>query len=334
MNSIDVEVLRSAIDWQDRGHRVTLGTVVRTWGSAPRPPGSWMVIRDDGQVAGSLSGGCIEDDLIARLSRGELGAHLPAVTTYGATAEEAQRFGLPCGGTVQVVLEPLSAGSQLRELLSAVEGHRRVARRLDLRTGVVQLGDAVDGDTLRFDGTVLATVHGPRLRLLIIGGGQLSRYLAAMAVMLDYRVTVCEPRAEYHEGWAAMEGVTLSRTMPDDLVLAMHLDANSAVVALTHDPKLDDLALMEALRTPAFYVGALGSRRNNDARRERLLQFEVSPEESAHLRGPVGLRLGGLTPPEIAVAIVAEMTAVRRGIDLAAPLADWSGSLTACRTVA
>jgi xanthine dehydrogenase accessory factor len=334
MNSIDVEVLRSAVDWQGRGHRVTLGTVVRTWGSAPRPPGSLMVIRDDGQVAGSLSGGCIEDDLIARVARGEIGAHLPTVTTYGATAEEAQRFGLPCGGSVQVVLEPLSARSQLRELLSAIEGQRLVARRLDLRTGVVQLADATDGDTLRFDGAVLSTVHGPRLRLLIIGGGQLSRYLAAMAVMLDYRVTVCEPRPEYHEGWQAMEGVTLSRSMPDDLVLAMNLDANSAVVALTHDPKLDDLALMEALRTPAFYVGALGSRRNSDARRERLLQFEVSREESARLRGPVGLRLGGLTPPEIAMSIAAEMTALRRGVDVARPLNDWSASSAACRTAA
>jgi xanthine dehydrogenase accessory factor len=332
MNSIDVEVLRSAIDWLDRGHRVTLGTVVRTWGSAPRPPGSLMVIRDDGQVAGSLSGGCIEDDLIARVARGELATRLPQVTTYGANADEAQRFGLPCGGTVQVVLEPLSSQSRLRELLAAIEAHRRVARRLDMTTGLVQLDDALEGDTLRFDGAVLATVHGPRLRLLIIGGGQLSRYLAVMAVMLDYRVTVCEPREEYHEGWQAMQGVTLSRSMPDDLVLSMNLDANSAVVALTHDPKLDDLALMEALRTPAFYVGALGSRRNNDARRERLLQFEVSREDARRLRGPVGLRLGGLTPPEIAISIVAEMTALRRGVDLAAPLADWSGSATHCRT--
>ena len=332
MNSIDVEVLRSAIDWLDRGHRVTLGTVVRTWGSAPRPPGSLMVIRDDGQVAGSLSGGCIEDDLIARVARGEVATRLPQVTTYGASADEAQRFGLPCGGTVQVVLEPLSSQSRLRELLAAIEAHRRVARRLDMTTGLVQLDDALEGDTLRFDGAVLATVHGPRLRLLIIGGGQLSRYLAAMAVMLDYRVTVCEPREEYHEGWQAMQGVTLSRSMPDDLVLSMNLDANSAVVALTHDPKLDDLALMEALRTPAFYIGALGSRRNNDARRERLLQFEVSREDARRLRGPVGLRLGGLTPPEIAISIVAEMTALRRGVDLTAPLADWSGSATHCRT--
>jgi len=330
MNGIDVDVLRTAIDWLDRGHRVTLGTVVRTWGSAPRPPGSLMIIRDDGQVAGSVSGGCIEDDLIGRVARGELATRLPQVTTYGATAEESQRFGLPCGGSVQVVLEPLSARSQLRELLAAIESHRLVSRRLDLATGVVQLADAISGATLAFDGATLTTVHGPRLRLLIIGGGQLSRYLAQMAVMLDYRVTICEPREEYHEGWAAIEGVTLSRTMPDDLVLAMHLDANSAVVAVTHDPKLDDLALMEALRTPAFYVGALGSRRNNDARRERLLQFDVTREEVARLRGPVGLNLGALTPPEIAMSIVAEMTAIRRGVDLAGPLADWSGSTTAC----
>lgn len=330
MNSMDVEVLRTAIDWLDRGHRVTLGTVVRTWGSAPRPPGSWMVIRDDGQVAGSVSGGCIEDDLIARVARGELASRLPQSTTYGATAEESRRFGLPCGGSVQVVLEPLSARSQLRELQAAVEAHRRVARRLDLATGQVQLTPAQDGDTLAFDGLTLHTVHGPRLRLLIIGGGQLSRYLATMAVMLDYRVTICEPRPEYHEGWEALAGTTLSRTMPDDLVLEMQLDANSAVVAVTHDPKLDDLALMEALRTPAFYVGALGSRRNNEARRERLRLFDVTAEEVDRLHGPVGLRLGGLTPPEIAMSIVAEMTAVRRGIDLSQPLADWRRSTTVC----
>jgi xanthine dehydrogenase accessory factor len=333
MNSMDVEVIRTAMDWMNRGHRVVLGTVVRTWGSSPRPPGSLMIIRDDGQVAGSLSGGCIEDDLIERIKRGELAPRLPQTTTYGMTAEEAQRFGLPCGGTVQIVLEPLSAGSLLRELLAAIESHRVVRRRLELGTGVVSLAPNEDGDALRFDGQTLETVHGPRLRLVIIGGGQLSRYLASMAVMLDYRVTVCDPREEYHEGWEAMEGVTLSRLMPDDLVIAMNLDANSALVAVTHDPKLDDLALMEALKTPAFYVGALGSRRNNEARRQRLLDFDVSPQEVQQLRGPVGLNLGGATPPEIAMSVVAEMTAVRRGVAPGA-LADWSGSQTACRVSA
>ncbi len=330
MNSIDIDVIRTALDWQSKGQRVVLGTVVRTWGSAPRPPGSLMIIREDGQVAGSVSGGCIEDDLIRRVAAGELALRMPESTIYGQTAEEVRRFGLPCGGSVQVVLEPLSTQSQLRELLVSIEQHQRVERRLDMASGMVRMAPATDGDKLQFDGKSLTTVHGPRLRLLIIGGGQLSRYLASMAVMLDYQVTVCEPREEYHEGWDAMAGVTLSSLMPDDLVLAMRLDHNSAVVAVTHDPKLDDLALMEALRTPAFYVGALGSRHNNAQRRKRLLEFEVSEEEAAQLRGPVGLNLGALTPPEIAMSIVAEMTAIRRGVDLSQALSSWESSKTVC----
>jgi xanthine dehydrogenase accessory factor len=330
MNDLDTDVLRQAVAWSDRGHRVLLGTVVRTWGSSPRPPGSLMIIRDDGQVAGSLSGGCIEDDLIDRMRRGELAARLPQTLLYGATAEESRRFGLPCGGSVQVVLEPLHAGSRLRELLAATEQRQLVRRRLDMATGLVSLQPAREAEPLRFDGSALHTVHGPRLRLLIIGGGQLSRCMAQMAVLLGYAVTVCEPRVEYHEGWAALEAVTLSTTMPDDLVLAMNLDARSAVVALTHDPKLDDLALMEALKTPAFYVGALGSRRNNEARRARLQLFDVSPEEAARLHGPIGLNLGGRTPPEIALAVLAELTALQHGVAPAGNLADWGGSQTDC----
>ena len=350
MNSMDIEVLRTAVDWLDRGQRVVMGTVVRTWGSAPRPPGSLMVIRDDGQVAGSLSGGCIEDDLIGRVARGELALERPQTTSYGVSADEAQRFGLPCGGTVEIVLEPLAARSRMRELLQAVEQHQVVARRLDLASGEVTLRPANERDPFEFDGAVVQTVHGPRLRLLVVGAGQLSRYVAAMALMLDYRVTVCDPREEYHEAWqgawsdsplppapasagcaapaatggAEAPAITLTRQMPDDLVQAMKLDAMSAVVALTHDPKIDDLALMEALRTPAFYVGALGSRRNNARRRERLREFDVSEEQAAALRGPVGLNLGGRTPPEIALAIMAEITAVRHGRSaLLGPLAGW-----------
>ncbi|WP_213957623.1 XdhC family protein [Variovorax sp. dw_954] len=334
MNSMDVEVLRTAIEWLGREHRVVLGTVVRTWGSSPRPPGSWMVIRDDGQVAGSLSGGCIEDDLISRVRRAELAPALPQSTIYGANAQEARRFGLPCGGTVQIVLEPLSGRSRLDELLVEVERHHVVQRQLDMDSGAVSLEPVHAGDAVSFDGKTLITVHGPRLRLLIVGGGQLSRYLAAMAVMLDYQVTVCDPRVEYHEGWQALEGVALSREMPDDLVVEMKLDANSAVVAVTHDPKLDDLALMEALKTPAFYVGALGSRRNNEARRLRLREFALTQEEVRQLRGPVGLNLGGRTPPEISLAILAEMTGVRRGTHLESSLVDWSASSTECRVAA
>ena len=258
MNSIDIDVIRTALDWQSRGHRVVMGTVVRTWGSAPRPPGSLMVIRDDGQVAGSVSGGCIEDDLIRRVSAGELALRLPDTTTYGQTAEEVRRFGLPCGGSVQVVLEPLSAQSQLRELLVLIEQHQRVERRMDMATGMVRMSAATEGDKLQFDGQSLTTVHGPRLRLLIIGGGQLSRYLAHMAVMLDYQVTVCEPRVEYHEGWEAMSGVTLSNAMPDDLVLAMRLDHNSAVVAVTHDPQAGRPGADGSIAHPRVLCGRIG----------------------------------------------------------------------------
>ena len=289
-----------------------------------------MIIRDDGQVSGSVSGGCIEDDLIGRVKRGELGLSHPESTIYGRTAEEAQRFGLPCGGTVQIVLEPLSERSRVRELLREIECHNRVRRRLDMNTGVVHLGPALEEDHVTFDGLTLITVHGPGLRLLIIGGGQLSRYLASMAIMLGYQVTVCEPRSEYHEGWNEIPGVTLSALMPDDEVLAMNLDGNSAVVALTHDPKLDDMALMEALRTPAFYVGALGSRHNNARRRERLSDLGIDAAQVARLHGPVGLRLGGLTPPEIAVSIMAEMTARHHGVDVDRPLRQWERSSTVC----
>jgi len=330
VQGVDIEVLRTAMQWQRAGRRVVLGTVVRTWGSSPRPPGSLMVIRDDGQVAGSVSGGCIEDDLAGRVLRGELAPKRPEIVRYGQSAEEAYRFGLPCGGTVEVVLEPLDERSRWGEVISAIEGHQLVQRQLDLASGAVSISTMREGDRLRFDGRTLVTIHGPRHRLLIIGGGQLSRYLAGMAVMLDYQVTVCEPRAEYHEGWERLDGVTLTAHMPDDQVLSMQLDERSAVVALTHDPKLDDLALMEALRSPAFYVGALGSRSNSERRRGRLLEFDVSPAQAARLRGPVGLRIGGRTPSEIALSILAEMTAIRCGVALDRPLADWSSSTTPC----
>jgi xanthine dehydrogenase accessory factor len=320
MNGTDFDLIRTALAWLDNGHRVVMATVVRTWGSAPRPPGSLMVIRDDGQAAGSVSGGCIEDDLIGRVTRGELALIKPELAVYGQNADEANRFGLPCGGTVQVVLEPLGAQSGWRELLAAIADQRRVRRDLDMRTGRAQLNEATEGEQLSFEGHTLRTVHGPRLRLLIIGGGELSQFVAHMALLLDYQITVCEPREAYHEGWHGLTNVTVSTEMPDDLVQAMKLDANSAVVALTHDPKLDDLALMEALHTPAFYVGALGSERSNQRRRTRLLGFDVTPVQAARLHGPVGLRLGALTPAEIAVSILADMTAVRRGVDLSQPL--------------
>jgi xanthine dehydrogenase accessory factor len=312
MDSVDIEVLRTAQKWRAEGHRAALGTIVKTWGSAPRPVGAMVAVRDDGQIVGSVSGGCVEDDLVEK-TRKLLEKETPQTLTYGITNEEATRWGLPCGGTLQLVVEPLGEQSGIPDLLERIEARQLVRRRLDMRSGRATLESGRWQDTLEFDGATLTSVHGPRWRLVLIGAGQLTRYLAEMAHMLDYHVTVVDPREEYANGWD-LASVPLDRGMPDDVVRELNLDGHSAVVALTHDPKLDDLALMEALKSAAFYVGAIGSKKNNDARRERLKEFDVTADEIARLRGPVGLYIGSKTPPEIAVAILAEMTAVRHGV--------------------
>jgi xanthine dehydrogenase accessory factor len=313
MDSVDIEVLRTAEAWRTAGRRVALGTIVKTWGSAPRPVGAMVAIRDDGQVIGSVSGGCVEDDLIEKIKDRSIAAQKPELVTYGVTNEEATRWGLPCGGTLQLVMEPLADHSRIPDLLERISAQELVKRRLDLESGRASLEPGRWQDVLEFDGKVLSTVHGPRWRLVLIGAGQLTRYLAEMARMLDYQVIVIDPREEYAAGWD-LPGAPLDRGMPDDVVRELNLDGHSAVVALTHDPKLDDLALMEALKSAAFYVGAIGSKKNNDARRARMREFDLSDGEIARLRGPVGLYLGSKTPPEIAVAILAEMTAVRHGV--------------------
>ena len=292
-----------------------LVTVVRTWGSSPRPEGAMLAIRDDGRVVGSVSGGCIEDDLIARVRSEGVFVARPQIQRYGISADEAHRFGLPCGGTIELALEPLSPKSRIETLLQLLARHQLVARRLDLSTGAVELESAAPGTVLRLTETALTTVHGPPWRLLIIGAGQLSAFLAQVALGMDYQVTVCDPREEYREGWD-VPGARLVHAMPDDLVTEMRLDARCAVVALTHDPKLDDLALMEALRSDAFYVGAIGSRLNNARRRERLKLFDLSDAQIGRLRGPVGLYIGSRTPAEIAISILAELTAIRNGVSL------------------
>jgi xanthine dehydrogenase accessory factor len=315
MDNLDLQVLTQARDWKREGHAVWLVTVLETWGSAPRPAGALLALRDDAQVVGSVSGGCVEDDLIHRVRTGERVGQ-PSLVTYGVTKEEAARFGLPCGGTLRLVQEPLADAGWIDEVLERTTRHELVARKLDLASGVVTIEPATRGETFSFDGRTLRALLGPRWRLLIIGAGQLSRTLAPIAMALDFEVICCDPREEYHLGWD-VPGTVFSKTMPDDLVLELNLDAHSAVVALTHDPKLDDMALLEALKSPAFYVGALGSRVNTATRRERLKLFDLSSAEIDRLHGPIGLHLGSRTPAEIAVSIAAELVAVRNGVALA-----------------
>jgi xanthine dehydrogenase accessory factor len=314
MDSLDLQVLTQARDWFAAGRRVWLVTVIETWGSAPRPPGALLALCEDGRVCGSVSGGCVEDDLIERMRLGER-VDRCAFVSYGISKEEAARFGLPCGGNLRLVQEPLRECAWIDEILARTASHELVARRLEFATGAVTLEPAQRGEEFSFDGRILRALFGPRWRLLIVGAGPLSRLLAQMALTLDFEVICCDPREDQTAAWD-LPAVRLSRAMPDDLVLELQLDAHSAVVALTHDPKLDDLVLLEALKSPAFYVGALGSRRNTAERKKRLALFELTPAEIDRLHGPIGLHLGSKTPAEIAVATLAEMIAVRHGVEL------------------
>ncbi|MGJ7494119.1 XdhC family protein [Variovorax sp. RT4R15] len=320
MENLDVMVLRTLRDWRLAGRRAMLTTVVRTWGSSPRPVGSIMALAEDGAVVGSVSGGCIEDDLIARYSRahgtGTMPSGAPALVKYGVTADEAHRFGLPCGGTLELLFEYDPEPAALAALVAKLEKGKLMQRTVALADGSVRLAEASSPAELGVDAHELVNTFGPEYRMLLIGAGQLAEYLATMARFSGFAVTLCDPRAEYRSTWD-VPGVALTTEMPDDAVTAFQPDRRSCVVALTHDPKLDDLALLEALRSEAFYVGAIGSRRNAEARRERMIDhFDQTTESLARLRGPIGIYIGSKTPPEIAVSVMAEILAVKNAVAL------------------
>ena len=313
MQSLDIDVLERALEWRKAGRRVWLLTVAQTFGASPRPPGSLAAIRDDGILVGSVSGGCIEDDLVAR--RDEYRDRKPAFVAYGVTAEEARRFGLPCGGELEVIVEPDVDPSHLEALLEAIRAGRIVSRHVDLQSGGWTIEPATASDEVARTASRFNSIHGPRWRMLVIGASEIAHYLAEIAATVDFQVHVSDPRAEYRAAWRA-KGATWLDGMPDDAVIAFKPDAHSVVLAVSHDPKLDDMALMEALRSDAFYVGAVGSARTSAERRKRLAELDLTAGQVARLRGPVGLAIGSRTPPEIAVAILADLIASRNDIVL------------------
>ncbi len=330
MENLDVMVLRTLRDWRLAGQRALLATVVRTWGSSPRPVGSIMALREDGTVVGSVSGGCIEDDLIYQYTQAyaagqtegaaALGKAIPsgppAFIKYGVSADEAHRFGLPCGGTLELLLEFDPSAADLATLVSALEAGQLMQRQVSLKDGSVSQSLSAAPSELSVTATELVNTFGPEYRMLLIGAGQLTEYLATMALFSGFAVTVCDPREEYRSAWS-VAGAVVKSDMPDDVVNAFKPDRRSCVIALTHDPKLDDLALLEALNTDAFYIGAIGSRRNNEARHQRMAEhFELSESTLARLRGPIGIYIGSKTPSEIAVSVMAEVLAVKNGVEL------------------
>lgn len=314
MQSLDLEVLLTAKDWLAAGHRLWLVTVTETFGASPRPPGSLLVIRDDGLLVGSVSGGCIEDDLVAR--RSEYSQRAPVVVSYGVTSEEARRFGLPCGGTLDVMIEAQVPAADIDALLARIRDGEVVARSVDLATGAWTLERARPGQECERGDTRFTCVHGPRWRMLVIGASEIARYLADMAAPLDFQVFVCDPREEYRASWR-VPGTAFLDGMPDDVVTAFRPDPHSVILTVSHDPKLDDMALLEALKSDAFYVGAVGSQRTTTERKARMAEhFDLTTRELARLRGPVGLPIGSRTPPEIAIAILADLVAARNHLEL------------------
>jgi xanthine dehydrogenase accessory factor len=308
----DTEILAAASRWLHESHRVALATVLRTWGSSPRPPGSLLAISDGDGMVGSVSGGCVEEELVRRYRAGELGRPFPTQVDFGVDRVEAGRLGLPCGGRLELLVEELTAAAPVDALVRQLAAGTVVARRVCLATGETSLhpGDAVP--EFAVSDAAVVKVFGPAWHLLLVGDGQLARTLATMARLLDYRVTICDPREAFADPFPLV-GVAYTRQMPDDAVRAYADQPRSAVVTLAHDPKQDDLALSAALESRAFYVGALGSTRTAEARRQRLASLGLDPEQLARLHGPAGLDIRSRRPAEIALSILAEITAVRNG---------------------
>ncbi|RDH85709.1 MAG: hypothetical protein DIZ80_01930 [endosymbiont of Galathealinum brachiosum] len=310
----DQEILQTALNWLKQGHQITLITVLKTWGSSPRPVGSLMIIRSDGLHAGSVSGGCIEEDLLSRVKQNQLTNNEknnhPTTLAYGSNNQLAERSGLPCGGRIELLVEQLENRLQLETIINKINKGQLVCRRVCLNTGEVSLHPASATDEFSYHDNTIKKVFGPAWTILLIGAGHLSQYVAQIGLMLNYHIIVCDPREEYQIAWPLKE-IELIKIMPDDAVKEISNHQRSIVLTLTHDPKLDDMALLEALTLNCFYVGSLGSKRNNDNRRKRLAELELSPLQIKQLHAPVGLPIGSHTPAEIAVSIMADITANR-----------------------
>jgi len=323
MENADQQVLSQLTRWIEAGEKCWLCTVVKTWGSSPRPVGSLLCCNSQGEISGSLSGGCIEEDLLEKLQQGTMAREKPEVMIYGVTEEETERLGLPCGGQLHVVIEPLPdqrSLQQFQQVTHRLEKRQCIERRVDIATGEMQIEERERFKHLQFTGsfentdqadeTYLIQTYGPRYQLLLIGAGQLGMYLAEMAQALDYHVVICDPREQMLEQFS-VTGVQLTDMMPDDAVREFANDSFTAVITLTHDPRIDDMCLMEALKRETFFVGSLGSTRTSAKRRERLLQLDLTEEQVNSLHAPVGLPIGSKTPAEIAIAILAQLTAMR-----------------------
>lgn len=306
----DTIVVEQTLEWLKTGIPVYFVTVVKTTGSSPRPVGSIMSINQDGTFVGSVSSGCIEELLREKLLKDTGVTKFPACFEYGGSKAEAERLQLPCGATIKLLVESINKSTDFEIIKKNLKEGKTSLRTLDFDTGDTHVSSSENADAFSYSDGKLKRIFGPTWQLLLVGAGDVSYYLAQMAEALNYQVTVCEPRNEYTESWI-LDNSILDNRMPDDIINSIPGINRCAIVALTHDPRLDDLAMLEALSSGAFYIGALGSTRNNEKRKERLRSMSVSEKDIEKLHGPVGLSIGSKTPAEIAVSIMAEIIAVR-----------------------
>ncbi|MBB4086335.1 XdhC family protein [Sphingomonas carotinifaciens] len=293
-------VLSAARAW--KGEKLAIATVVSTWGSAPRPRGSHMLVHADGRFEGSVSGGCVESDILQTAAEVIGGAPFQ-VKRYGVADAAAWEVGLPCGGEIAVMVQPVSAEGFDPELFDRIAEAREDGRSLtvttDLATGHSDLRPVETGE-------IFANRYDPPRRLLIVGAVQIAQSLAALAATLGIATVVIDPRGRFLTE-ERFPGVTLDDRWPDEAIAAWRPGPATAVVTLSHDIKIDDPALIAALASDAAYVGALGSRRSHAARRERLAAAGLSAAAIDRIDGPVGIDIGAIGPSEIALSIAAAM---------------------------
>ncbi|WP_027237159.1 XdhC family protein [Leisingera caerulea] len=311
----------TALDWHKSGAGAALATVVQTWGSAPRRTGAQLAVSGDGRIEGSVSGGCVEGAVVVEAQEALAdGKH--RLLEFGVSDEDAFAVGLACGGTIKVLVEPVGPAlpeDMLEELAAARASRAPVAYEVNLTTGARRLVRGEYKDRMRMDRSGLeddeetfVAVHNPPLRLVCVGAVHIAQALVPMARIAGYDPVIIDPRAAFASP-ERFPGETLMDDWPDEAVGKLGLDTRTALVLLTHDPKLDDPALQAGLAAEVFYIGALGSKKTHAARAARMQQAGFTEDQISRIHGPIGLDIGAAGPAEIAVAILAEMTAVLRG---------------------
>ena len=313
MNSTDQTILSCLLASLNQGEKPWLVTVVATIGSSPRPVGSLVAFRADGSQVGSVSGGCVEEDLIARLLAREFSGPQVYLTDYGVSAEDNEKWGLPCGGRLELAIQQLDTKDLgwVKDAHHAMSTRQTLRRSVSLQSGETRISPSEHFAPLEKNDDTLTHCFGPRHRLLLVGAGQLAAHLSTLALAMDYEVLLADSREWALDQWQGPD-VEKILGLPDDVVREHAADEHCAVITLSHDPRVDDMALMEALDSACWYVGALGSVRTTEKRLQRLSQLGLSSGALARLHAPVGLPIGSKTTMEIAVSIMAQLTQLRR----------------------